>query len=163
MLSQERAQSIDDSIAILEENAQKNSGDADAWTRLGNAYFDSDQYEKAVTAYTASLDLDPGDPNVWTDMGVMYRKSGQPDEAIKAFDRARSLDPSHTMSRYNKGVVLLHDLSDRDGAVAVWEELLEIEPNAVGPGGVSVKELVKNRSEERRVGKECSSRWSPYH
>ena len=24
-------------------------------------------------------------------------------------------------------------------------------------------ELIKNRSEERRVGKECRSRWSPYH
>ena len=24
-------------------------------------------------------------------------------------------------------------------------------------------ELVKKRSEERRVGKECRSRWSPYH
>ena len=23
--------------------------------------------------------------------------------------------------------------------------------------------LLKNRSEERRVGKECRSRWSPYH
>ena len=26
-----------------------------------------------------------------------------------------------------------------------------------------VKTLVKQRSEERRVGKECRSRWSPYH
>ena len=25
------------------------------------------------------------------------------------------------------------------------------------------KELKKKRSEERRVGKECRSRWSPYH
>ena len=24
-------------------------------------------------------------------------------------------------------------------------------------------ELIANRSEERRVGKECRSRWSPYH
>ena len=32
-----------------------------------------------------------------------------------------------------------------------------------GMGGISVlRELVK-RSEERRVGKECRSRWSPYH
>ena len=23
--------------------------------------------------------------------------------------------------------------------------------------------LINNRSEERRVGKECRSRWSPYH
>ena len=31
--------------------------------------------------------------------------------------------------------------------------------------GVSLDELVKGemRSEERRVGKECRSRWSPYH
>ena len=26
-----------------------------------------------------------------------------------------------------------------------------------------VKAAVKARSEERRVGKECRSRWSPYH
>ena len=25
------------------------------------------------------------------------------------------------------------------------------------------KKLAKQRSEERRVGKECRSRWSPYH
>src|SRR5260221_6385378 len=29
----------------------------------------------------------------------------------------------------------------------------------VGRGGV----MVRGRSEERRVGKECRSRWSPYH
>ena len=27
----------------------------------------------------------------------------------------------------------------------------------------NVDKLIKNRSEERRVGKECRSRWSPYH
>ena len=26
-----------------------------------------------------------------------------------------------------------------------------------------VKEMIQDRSEERRVGKECRSRWSPYH
>ena len=26
-----------------------------------------------------------------------------------------------------------------------------------------MRKLVKDRSEERRVGKECRSRWSPYH
>src|ERR1035437_2070717 len=33
------------------------------------------------------------------------------------------------------------------------------------PGGfhVMVIKLKENRSEERRVGKECRSRWSPYH
>ena len=30
-------------------------------------------------------------------------------------------------------------------------------------GGVQAQMLVRDRSEERRVGKECRSRWSPYH
>ena len=29
--------------------------------------------------------------------------------------------------------------------------------------GRHAKNLMKTRSEERRVGKECRSRWSPYH
>ena len=40
-------------------------------------------------------------------------------------------------------------------------------PNKVA-GSVSIRELLESeafekRSEERRVGKECRSRWSPYH
>ena len=27
----------------------------------------------------------------------------------------------------------------------------------------AAREIVSDRSEERRVGKECRSRWSPYH
>src|SRR3989475_6335693 len=35
---------------------------------------------------------------------------------------------------------------------------------ALGVSGVGLQALVRNpRSEERRVGKECRSRWSPYH
>src|SRR3712207_9513590 len=29
--------------------------------------------------------------------------------------------------------------------------------------GIPVTRMLKDRSEERRVGKECRSRWSPYH
>ena len=41
--------------------------------------------------------------------------------------------------------------------------------DAVDSGAITNTEIVgvisnnKNRSEERRVGKECRSRWSPYH
>src|SRR5260370_23107826 len=34
----------------------------------------------------------------------------------------------------------------------------------LAPGGLrSPEHLARHRSEERRVGKECRSRWSPYH
>src|SRR3712207_4393783 len=34
-----------------------------------------------------------------------------------------------------------------------------------GPGGMlyALRDNISDRSEERRVGKECRSRWSPYH
>ena len=34
---------------------------------------------------------------------------------------------------------------------------------SVAAGGVGMTTVAYARSEERRVGKECRSRWSPYH
>ena len=46
-------------------------------------------------------------------------------------------------------------------------EALETEVNLlaqrIGQGSLSPEEARHRRSEERRVGKECRSRWSPYH
>ena len=131
-----------DRIAALERQAQANPGSANAWTELGNAYFDSDQFEDSIRAYKKSLELDPGNPNVWTDMGVMYRRSGKPEEAIKAFNQAIAADPKHEVSRMNKGIVLLHDLNDFNGAIQAWEGLLEINPIAMAPNGISIDQMV---------------------
>src|SRR5256885_9878691 len=35
--------------------------------------------------------------------------------------------------------------------------------DAAAAQGLSENDIVERRSEERRVGKECRSRWSPYH
>ena len=131
-----------DRIAALQRQTEANPDNAQAWTELGNAYFDSGQFEKSIGAYQKSLELDPSNPNVWTDMGVMYRRSGRPDEAIKAFDQAIAADPKHEVSRMNKGIVLLHDLNDFDGAIRAWEGLLEINPIATAPNGVSIDQMV---------------------
>jgi tetratricopeptide (TPR) repeat protein len=99
-------------------------------------------------AYKKSLELNPQNADVWTDMGVMYRRNGQPAEAIKAFDKAIEINPRHEISRFNKGIVLLHDLNDQENAIRAWEELLKINPIAMAPTGQSVDQLVvqlKNR------------------
>ncbi|MEJ2726902.1 MAG: tetratricopeptide repeat protein [Deltaproteobacteria bacterium] len=131
-----------DRIAALERQTQKDPGSANAWKELGNAYFDSQQYEKAIGAYRKSLELNPKNANVWTDLGVMYRRSGKPEEAIKAFDQAISVDPKHEVSRMNKGIVLLHDLNDYEGAIEAWEGLLEVNPIAMAPNGISIDQMV---------------------
>ena len=41
-------------------------------------------------------------------------------------------------------------------------ELINKVNDIYNDGGQTILEI-QNRSEERRVGKECRSRWSPYH
>ena len=127
----------------LEEATAAEPGNAETWARLGNAYFDENRYQDAIEAYERSLDIDPNQAGVWTDLGVMYRRSGNPEEAIRAFDRAVEVDPEHEASRFNKGVVLLHDLEDLPGAIQAWEGLLEVNPTAMAPNGQPVMSLVE--------------------
>ena len=134
----DREQELD---RLTKETAQ-NPGNSAAWTQLGNLYFDTNIPDKAIWAYQKSLDIDPANPNVWTDLGVMYRRSNQPQEALKAFDEAIRLDPKHEPSRFNKGIVQLHDLNDPAAGIKTWEDLLAINPLAMAPNGKSVDELV---------------------
>src|SRR5438309_12131577 len=46
---------------------------------------------------------------------------------------------------------------------ALREELRRIEHVTMVTARLGFSGLVSTRSEERRVGKECRSRWSPYH
>src|SRR2546426_12346913 len=71
-----------------------------------------------------------------------------------------------------KGGIRYHPEADHDevlglAAIMTWKTALMDIPFGGAKGGVTVdpKKLSKLelRSEERRVGKECRSRWSPYH
>lgn len=134
-------------IFELEKQTAQNPQSAEAWIQLGNLYFDTDNYEKAIGAYQNSLALKPDNAYVLTDMGVMYRRSGKPAEAIRAFSKAIAVDPRHEVSRFNKGIVLMHDLKDREGALKAWEGLLEINPLAMAPNGQSVDQLIQHYKE----------------
>ena len=139
-------------VFALERLVKENPKDAKAWTDLGNLYFDAGRVKDAIAAYTQSLSLDPNRPDVLTDLGVMYRRNGQPKKALEMFDKAIAIDPKHEVSRFNKGIVLLHDLGDFDGALAAWEGLLKVNPFAMAPNGQSVDELVKRMKEQKRKG-----------
>ena len=57
---------------------------------------------------------------------------------------------------YNRLVVLRNRFKNAFAQIDVQlKRRYDLIPNLV--------EAVKGRSEERRVGKECRSRWSPYH
>ena len=63
-----------------------------------------------------------------------------------------------TLVRFD-GVMYTEDIKIQDGKV--WADLEKGINKALN--GVSLMRMKEGRSEERRVGKECRSRWSPYH
>jgi cytochrome c-type biogenesis protein CcmH/NrfG len=137
-------------IASLELEVAANPGNTAAWTQLGNHYFDSDQYQKAVNAYTRSLELSPGNPDVMTDLGIMYRSIGQPEKAVQIFMEAAEIDPRHEQSRFNTGIVMLYDLNDPAEAIAAWQGLLRINPLASVSDGRTLQEIVNELQQTTR-------------
>ena len=129
-------------IETLKAKIEKDPEDVQAWIQLGHQYFDTGLTSDAITAYEKALSMQPSNADVWTDLGVMYRRNGQPEKAIDAFDRAINIDSTHEISRFNKGIVLFHDLKDQSGALAAWESVLALNPNATSPSGQKLKDLV---------------------
>jgi cytochrome c-type biogenesis protein CcmH/NrfG len=142
-------------IAELEQYLKNNPDNAEAWTNLGNLFYDSDQPQNAIDAYEKSLAIEPDRAGVMTDLGTMYRRNNEPKKAIEIFDKAIAVDPSFETARFNKGVVLLHDLNDLEGCIKEWEALVELNPMAVAPNGESVDAIIqKLKSRKSASGKE---------
>lgn len=141
--SQEITAETGSRILKLEQFLKENPENVDAWTQLGNLFFDANQFGEAIEAYERSLALKPGDPGVLTDMGVMYRRNKNPKKAIETFDLAIAADPSFETARFNKGVVLMHDMEDMAAGILAWEGLLKVNPMATSPNGESLAALIE--------------------
>lgn len=134
---------IEQHIKHLEDEVAKNEQDVKAWIDLGNAYFDADSPEKAINAYLGALSLSPDNPDVLTDLGVMYRRNKQFEKAIEVFDKAAQVDPTHVQSRFNKGVVLFHDMNDKDGAIKAWQDVAKLRPDYAVSTGQTILQLLE--------------------
>ncbi len=147
--SQEMSAETGSRILKLEQFLKENPDNVDSWTQLGNLFFDTNRFSDAIEAYQKSLALKPGNPGVLTDMGVMYRRNKNPEKAIETFDLAIAASPAFETARFNKGVVLMHDMEDLAGGLRAWEELVEVNPMAKAPNGELVSSLVERMKQQK--------------
>ena len=96
---------------------------------LGNAYYDSGQWKKAIMMYEHALLIDPRNADVHTDMGTSYRNLGMPERALAEYRTALRLEPGHLNARYHMGSIYAHEKKDYRAAIRAWEELLKLAPN----------------------------------
>src|SRR5882672_3414005 len=83
-------------------------------------------------------------------------------DAAAKFERAAQIFPPHALAWKGLGHALLC-MGRAQEAARAFDRAIGLRPEsatALWGGAVAHAEI---RSEERRVGKECRSRWSPYH
>lgn len=120
---------VDAEAAPLQQQLQSDPKNAEILTRLGNLYYDAQQYPDAVTLYGKALAVRPSDASVRTDMGTAYWYMGNADAAIAAFNTALQYQPDNPNTLFNRGLVLWQGKKDRAGALADWKRLLASNPN----------------------------------
>ena len=100
----------------------------------------------------------PGDGALWYSQSLEFRQPVRigdklriTAQVIKKIDRTKTIELKTDIYNQNKQKVTTGTANVKLVETTIPEEKEE-----------KVK-LIKTRSEERRVGKECRSRWSPYH
>lgn len=133
-------------IEGLQKMLARTPDNVDALIQLGNDFFDSGTYPKAVEAYEKALQLKPDNPDVLTDLGISYRRTGKPDKAAALFRQALKVDPNHAIALFNLGIVNRDDLKDLPAALKAWETFLEKAGNS--PHAVMVRPWVQQLKEK---------------
>lgn len=112
-----------DRVAQLRGQIDRDPQNPKLWTALGNLYYDQEDWDHAIEAYTRALRKAGKDPNVLSDLGAAYRNRGEFRRAIALFEKARSIDPDHWQSLLNLVLITAFDTHDAAAARLHFEEL----------------------------------------
>jgi tetratricopeptide (TPR) repeat protein len=113
----------------LLEQLKSRPNDPELLANIGNHYYDSKDYAKAIDYYEKSLNLAPGNVDVRTDLGTAIWYAGDPDRAIREYGKALKDKPDYPQTLFNMGVVKWQGKHDGKAALELWEKLLATSPN----------------------------------
>ena len=119
----------DTQAAPLLDSLKSDPNNPDLLARIGNIYYDVKQYPAAIDYYKRSLKLQPANAAVRTDMATAYWYSGNADTALAEFNKALTYEPNKANTLFNLGIVKWQSKNDAAGAIAVWQKLLDTNPN----------------------------------
>lgn len=115
--------------APLLEAVNKDPNDFDSWVKLGNLYYDGQQFPNAIQYYERALVIHPDNPDVRTDMGTAYWYTGNAEKALAAMETSLKYRPGHPQTLFNLGWVRWQGKQDPKGAIEAWQELLKANPD----------------------------------
>jgi len=136
--------------APLLDAVNKDPKDYDALVKLGNVYYDGQQFTEAIPYYERALAIHPENADVRTDMGTAYWYLGNADKAVEAMETSLKYQPGHPQSLFNLGWVRWQGKADPKGAIEAWQQLLKANPNY--PAKDKVEEYIAKAKEHASRG-----------
>jgi cytochrome c-type biogenesis protein CcmH/NrfG len=125
----QRQAMLTQAAAPLIEAINKDPNDFDSLVKLGNLFYDGQQFPIAIQYYERALNIHPENPDVRTDMGTAYFYNGNADRAISELQTSLKYRPGHAQALFNLGWVRWQGKQDPTGASAAWQQLLKENPN----------------------------------
>jgi cytochrome c-type biogenesis protein CcmH/NrfG len=120
---------LQQSVAPLLDAVNRNPADYDALVKLGDLYYDGQQFSNAIQYYQQALAIHPESPDVRTDMGTAYWYSGNADQALAELETSLKYKPDHPQSLFNLGWIRWQGKADPKGAIEAWQKLLKTNPD----------------------------------
>jgi len=117
--------------------------------KIGNIYYDAQQFQEAISYYDRSLKVDPRNANVRTDRGTAYFYLGDSDRAITELENVVKTDPKHAQTMFNLGMIKWQAKGDAKGAVQSWEQLLKAVPDYPDRG--KVEQLIARAKQHSNI------------
>jgi tetratricopeptide (TPR) repeat protein len=115
--------------APLLEAVNKDPNDYDSLVKLGNLYYDAQQYPAAIQYYERAVTIHPENVDVRTDMGTAYWYAGNIDKAMEEMQTSLKYRPGHPQTLFNLGWIKWQGKGDAKGAVEAWQQLLKANPD----------------------------------
>ena len=120
---------VEQAAAPLLAAVTQNPNDFDSLVKLGNVYYDGQQFAGAIQYYERALALHPENVDVRTDMGTAYWYSGNADKALSELQTSLKYKPGHPQTLFNLGWVRWQGKADPKGAIEAWQQLLKANPD----------------------------------
>ena len=98
---------------------------AQAALTRGNAFYDNEQWARAIEQYKLVIAGGFDNPDVRTDMGNALRFGGEPQLALEQYKIAQSQDPNHEQSLFNQGGLWTFALHNPSKGVQAWRAYLK--------------------------------------
>ena len=98
------------------------------WAKLGGAYLETGEFQRAQIALERAAENDPGNPSILNDLGVALLYQNRITQAIELFETVTDMDPQYASAHFNRALCYLAQ-DDDENAEEALDAFLRLRPN----------------------------------